>query len=57
MNANRSQTKSKPLGSELCFIYYVMLVEIRANLCDAAAEVTNQMSDKVGLINMAKADL
>lgn len=38
-------------------MYYVMLVKMQGNLCDAAAEVTNQMPDKVGLINMAKADL
>lgn len=57
MSANSSQTKSKPLESQICFVYYAMLVKTQANLCDAAAEVTNKMPGKVGLINMVKADL
>lgn len=56
MNASRSETKSKPLDSQICFIYYLMLVKTQTNLCDAAAEVT-KMPDKVGLMNMAKAGL
>lgn len=57
MHANRLQTKTKPLESQICFIYYVLLVKTQANLCNPEAQVNNKMPDKAGLINLVKTDL